>query len=253
MAVQAGSADRAVVPIENSLEGSVTATLDTLAVEARGARIVAELALPIRHCLIARDGTTAGELTRVVSHPQALAQCGRYLRERLPGVETAASTSTADGVRQVAQSAEPWAALGSRLAAEAYSCTILAEGVEDRGDNVTRFVLVAGRDEAAADARRSGQAKTAIVFWGFNDASPGALVAVLGELSSRGINMTKIESRPRRLGLGHYMFFADLEGAESEPRVADALTALRARVETLHVLGSYELAPEAEPSGEAPR
>jgi prephenate dehydratase len=247
MAVQSEAVERAVVPIENSLEGSVTATLDTLATEARDVRIAAELALPIRHCLIAREGVGAGDVERVVSHPQALAQCARYLRERMPRAQTGAAASTADGVRQVAGSEAPWAALGSRVAAEAYGCAVLAEGVEDHHDNLTRFVLLAPAAGAAEGAgeRRAAPLKTSIVFFGFNDVSPGALVAVLGELSSRGINLTKIESRPRRLGLGHYMFFADLEGGEREPHVAEALGALRARVETLHVLGSYPSAPDA--------
>jgi prephenate dehydratase len=146
-------------------------------------------------------------------------------------------------VRQVVAADAPWAAIGSRVAAEAYGGTVLAEGIEDHHDNFTRFVLLARADATEADAgARTGRArKTSIVFAGFNDVSPGALVAVLSELSTRGINLTKIESRPRRLGLGHYMFFADLEGGENEPRVAEALAALRGRVDTLHVLGSYPI------------
>ena len=127
-------------------------------------------------------------------------------------------------------------ALGSRLSAELYGCRILAEGVEDRPDNLTRFVWLAPASDAPGP--KSG-GKTSVVFWGAGDESPGWLVSVLRELSDRGINLTKIESRPRRVRLGHYMFFADLEGAESEPRVRDALDALGRRVETLRVLGSY--------------
>lgn len=239
MAVQGGAVDRAVVPIENSLEGSVTATLDALAVDARDVRLVAELELRIRHCLIAPRLLELEEIERVVSHPQALAQCARYLRAALPRAEVTSSASTADGVRQVAGSQSPWAALGSSVAAEAYGCQILAEGVEDDRHNVTRFVLLARADDAAAADASGGSLKTSIVFSGFNDISPGALVAVLSELSNRDINLTRIESRPRRMGLGHYMFFADLEGGESSEPVAEALAALRARVESLHVLGSY--------------
>ncbi|MDQ4072079.1 MAG: prephenate dehydratase [Actinomycetota bacterium] len=239
MAVREGAAERAVVPIENSLEGSVAATLDTLAVDAPEVRIFAERTLAIRQSLIAGRPLDLAAIERVVSHPQALAQCARFLRERLPGAEQAGAASTAEGVRQVAAGSAPWAAIGSRLAAEEYGATVLMEGVDDRSDNVTRFVALAraeGADEAPAGA---GPAKTSIVFFGFNDVSPGALVAVLQELSSREINLTKIESRPRRVGLGHYMFFADLEGAEGDPHVAEALAALAGRVETLHVLGSY--------------
>ena len=239
MAVQARAVDRAVVPIENSLEGSVTATLDALAIDAREVRLVAELELRIRHCLIAPRHLELAAIERVVSHPQALAQCARYLRAALPRAEVASSASTADGVRQVARSQAPWAALGSPFAAEAYGCEILAEGVEDDRHNVTRFVLLARADDAGVPDPHGGALKTSIVFSGFNDISPGALVAVLSELSSRDINLTRIESRPRRVGLGHYMFFADLEGGEHSSPVAEALAALRTRVDTLHVLGSY--------------
>jgi len=240
MAVRGGAADRAVVPIENSLEGSVAATLDTLAIDAPEVRIVAERTLAIRQSLIAGRQLELDAIERVLSHPQALAQCARFLRERLPGAEPAAAASTAEGVRQVAAGDAPWAAIGSRLAAEEYGATVLLESVEDRSDNATRFVALGRAGEAVLEVpTEAGAAKTSVVFFGFNDASPGALVAVLGELSRREINLTKIESRPRRLGLGHYMFFADLEGGEWEPHVAEALAALAGRVETLHVLGSY--------------
>jgi prephenate dehydratase len=247
VAVRDGAAGRAVVPIENSLEGSVAATLDALALEAPEVRVVAERALPIRHCLVAREELALAALERVVSHPQALAQCARFLRERLPRAETAAAPSTADGVRQVAESGRPWAAIAARIAAELYGCTLLLEGVEDQHDNVTRFVCLAREDDPAAQAPApEDPSKTSIVFFGFNDVSPGALVAVLSELSSRHINLTKIESRPRRVGLGHYMFFADLEGSVKQTHVAEALAALGARVETLRVLGSYPTPTPAE-------
>jgi prephenate dehydratase len=200
--------------------------------------------LLIRHCLVASTRLALDEIECVISHPQALAQCARFLRERVPGAEIARAASTADGVRQVAEAPGPRAALGSRVAAEVYGCTVLAEGVEDDADNLTRFVLLA-REEDADLPEGAGALKTSIVFWGFNDVSPGALVDILSELSSREINLTKIESRPRRLGLGHYMFFADLEGGPREPHVAEALSALGARVETLRVLGSYPALGEA--------
>ena len=235
MAVQDGDVDRAVVPIENSLEGSVTETLDALAGEAERVRIDAEVVRPIAHCLAARPGLALEEVRRVISHPQAIAQCAGFLRERLPEAETATAPSTADAVRTAAGTSEPWAALGPRLAAELYGCEVLAENVEDRSDNSTRFVWLA----PAGEPPEADPTKTSIVFWGFNDESPGALVGVLGELAEREVNLTKIESRPRRVRLGHYMFFADLEGAADDPRVGEALTALSARVQTLRVLGSY--------------
>jgi prephenate dehydratase len=241
MAVQEGETDRAVVPIENSLEGGVAATLDALAGEAEDVRICAEVVHPIHHHLMASRDLKLEEVARVLSHPQATAQCARFLGERLPHAERIAATSTAEAVRRVAQGAEPWAALGSRLAAELYGAHVLVEGVEDRADNLTRFVWLA-RAGDAPEAHGDGS-KTSIVFWGFNDESPGALVSVLRELSDRLINLTRIESRPRRVRLGHYMFFADLEG-QDQSVVDEALRALAGRVETLRVLGSY---PVAEP------
>ena len=241
MAVQEGETDRALVPIENSLEGGVAATLDALAGEADRVRIAGELVHPIHHCLIARHELALGDVERVLSHPQATAQCARFLREQLPWAERVATASTAEAVRVVRESGQPWVALGSRLSAELYGASVLAERVEDHEDNLTRFVWLApaGSVEPAAPA---GAAKTSIVFWGFNDSSPGALVSVLGELSARHINLTKIESRPRRVRLGHYMFFADLEGHATEAHVGEALAALAERVETLRVLGSYPAA-----------
>jgi prephenate dehydratase len=241
MAVQEGAVERAVVPIENALEGGVAATLDALASEADRVRIVSEVVLPVHHCLVAATELELDAVERVISHPQATAQCARFLRERLPHAERVSAGSTAEAVRQVRDAGAPWAALGSRLSAELYDCRLLAEDVEDHADNLTRFVWLAreGEVERAPFLR----AKTSIVFWGAGDESPGWLVAVLGELAEREINLTRIESRPRRVRLGHYMFFADLEGGEQEDSVAAALAALRERVQELRVLGSYPAAP----------
>ena len=240
MAVCEGEADRAVVPIENALEGGVAATLDALATGSDGVRIVAEVVIPIHHCVVAAHELALDEVERIISHPQATAQCGRFLRERLPDAERVSAGSTAEAVRQVSDADRPWAALGSRLSAELYGCKVLAADVEDRPDNLTRFVWLA----PAGDAPDPGpRAKTSVVFWGAGDESPGWLVAALHEFADRGINLTRIESRPRRVRLGHYMFFADLEGAETEPRVGEALDALSGRVQTLLVLGSYPAAP----------
>ena len=236
MAVQNGAVDRAVVPIENSLEGSVTTTLDALAGDADGVRIVAEVVRPINHSLVARPGVAVEELARIVSHPQALAQCRQFLRERVPQAGTEIAASTAEAVRLVAASEEPLGALGTRLAAELYGCHVLADAVEDGADNLTRFVWLAPE---GTPSQGGAADKTSVVFWGFNDESPGALVGVLGELAERSINLTKIESRPRRVRLGHYMFFADLDGGIDHPHVGEALEALRGRVQTLKVLGSY--------------
>ena len=242
MAVQEGQADRAVVPIENSLEGGVAATLDALATEADNVRIAAEVVLPVHHCLVAARELRLEQVERVISHPQATAQCARFLRERLPHAERLSAGSTAEAVRQVRDAGGAWAALGSRLSAALYGCLLLAEDVEDHPGNLTRFVWLAPGGGAQ---RHEGPAKTSIVFWGAGDESPGWLVSVLDELARREINLTRIESRPRRVRLGHYMFFADLEGAEGDHAVSQALDALRGRVQELRVLGSYPAAPPA--------
>jgi prephenate dehydratase len=244
MAVQAGEVDSAVVPIENSIEGSVTATLDTLVHEAPDVRISREVLLPIEHCLVARHEMEFELIERVLSHPQGTAQCARFLRERVPGAARVNISSTAEAVRAVSESDDPWAAIGSRFAADLYDCTILAEAIEDHAHNVTRFVWLA--PQAALGDPPSGEGlKTSIVFWGFNDNSPGALQALLGELAARDINLSKIESRPRRVQLGHYMIFLDLDGGAGDPTVADGLAALGRLVEELRVLGSYPVAQPA--------
>jgi prephenate dehydratase len=182
-----------------------------------------------------------GAIERVLSHPQATPQCARFLRENLPGAERVASGSTAEAVRAVADSGEPWAAIASELAAEMYGAKVLAAGIEDEAGNETRFVWLA---PDGGESLWGAPNKTTIVFGGFNDVSPGALVDVLTELSSRDINLTKIESRPRRVGgLGHYLFFADLDGAADDPHVAEALAALGTRVREMKILGSYPAKP----------
>lgn len=239
LAVQEHEVDRAVVPMENSIEGGVSATLDALADDARDVRIVGEVVRPIKHCLVAARPLAFDEIVRVVSHPQATGQSARFLRERLPQAERVAVASTADAVRMARDSTEPVAALGSRLAAELYGCEILADDVADHPGNETRFVWLAHAD---AVTETGPDAKTSIVFWGAGDETPGWLVGVLSELADRGVNLTRIESRPGRVRLGHYRFFADLQGAADRDPVASALEALRQRVETIRVLGSYPAA-----------
>jgi prephenate dehydratase len=238
MAVHAGEVERALVPIENSLEGSVNATLDALVFETEEVTIIGESVHPIQHCLIARGPLALEQIERVVSHPQANAQCARFIRERLPNAEVTSSNSTADAVRIVADSNQPWAALGNRLSAELYGCRVLESGVEDVTENETRFVWLA----RAAPPDQEGSAwKTSIVFWGLPD-SPGALVQVLQTFADRDVNLSKIESRPLKQRLGRYIFFADLERKQSDAAVVDALEAVQAMVDTLRVLGSYPAA-----------
>jgi prephenate dehydratase len=238
MAVQNREVDRAVVPIENSIEGSVNATLDALAVDAPDVLIAEEVDHPVHQTLMAPPGVGLTDVRRVLSHPQAIAQCARFIGASLNGSEVVTTTSTAEATRRVVEAGEPWAAIGPRLSADLYGAAVLAERIEDYPDYLTRFVWLA----PSGTPPHAEPNKTSIVFWGFNDRSPGALVRVLAEVADREINLWKIESRPRRTAIGHYMFFADLEGAAEEPRVAEALESLRHRVETLRVLGSYPAA-----------
>ncbi len=249
MAVHDAIVDTALVPIENSLEGSVNATLDALAMETDDVMIVGEVVQPIRHCLIARTSLELSEIETVVSHPQANAQCARFIRTRLPQAHVLAGNSTADAVRVVAGHDGPWAALGNRLAAQRYGCVVLRAGVEDVADNETRFVWLAragtppgGPRAVASAAAPLGPWKTAVVFWGVGSEAPGWLVACLSEFAERGVNLTRIESRPRKQGLGRYMFFVDMEGHQDDAPVAGGLEGLRARVERLKVLGCYPAA-----------
>jgi prephenate dehydratase len=239
IAVQAGEADRAFVPIENALEGSVNATLDALAVETEDVAIVGEHVHAIHTCLIARTPLELSAIETVVSHPQANAQCAHFLRTRLPHACVLAASSTAEAVRTVSERDDASAALGSRIAAELYGCEVLRADVDDAAGNETRFVWLARSDAAAGG---HGPWKTAIVFWGIGAEAPGWLARCLSEFASRGVNLTRIESRPRKQGLGRYMFFLDLEGGTSEEPVAAALDALRAHVEHLRVLGSFPAA-----------
>jgi len=246
MAVQDGLVDAALVPIENSLEGSVDVTLDTLAGDASGLAIVGETVAEIRNCLIAGGPLALEAIETVYSHPQPNAQCARFLRSRLAGAMVISASSTADAVRRViADPGAPHAALGNRLAASIYGGQILLEDVDDEPDNRTRFVWlapVAEQEHVRALVGGDGEAKTSIVFWGAGDGSAGWLVSCLAELSDRGISLTRIESRPRRIGLGHYMFFADFEGGREDAAVDAAVAALGGRCERVRVLGSYRRA-----------
>ena len=246
MAVHSRAVEQALVPIENSLEGSVNATLDALAMETEDVRILGELVRPIEHCLIARTALELTDIEVVVSHPQASGQCAHFIRSRLPQASVLAGSSTAEAVRTVAEHDGPWAALGTRSAAARYGATVLRAGVEDVTDNETRFVwlgrvgsLPGGPGSPPGDA---APWKTAIVFWGVGSEAPGWLVACLAEFASREVNLTRIESRPRKQGLGRYMFFCDLEGRDTEPHVAAALQGLADHVEVLRTLGSFPAA-----------
>ncbi len=256
LALRAGDVRWAVVPIENSLEGSVTVTLDLLADEHGDLEIVGEVLLPVRHSLIAAAPLELAAIDTVLTHPQVPGQCTRLLRGELAHAQVLPASSTAEAVRLVVSERRPTsAALGTRLAADIYGGAVIREGVQDRDDNVTRFVwlaraggtgsappLRATRPQAGGAGDAGGRGwKTSVVFWGAGAERPGWLVRCLDEFARRAINLTKIESRPQRARLGHYVFFVDLQGATDDPPVAEALAGMRTVCEEVRILGSYRV------------
>jgi prephenate dehydratase len=252
MSLRRGAVEWAIVPIENSLDGSISVTLDLIADEVAHIEIVGETLLRVRHSLIAAEPVKLEQIDTVLTHPQVPGQCERFLREELPHARVLPADSTAEAVRTiVADGAPGTAALGTVLAANIYGGTVIRESVEDRADNETRFAWLArvartGQRPAPPLSSPDGRDwKTSIVFWGAGAEGSGWLVRCLDEFASRAINLTKIESRPRRERMGHYMFFADLEGRVSDEPVTAALAGAMAKCEHVRVLGSYPVAPPA--------
>ena len=234
-AVADGAVELAAVPVENSLEGSVGISLDTLAAR-DDVTIVGELVLPISVHLVARAVLDPADVEQVVSHPQPLAQCAGSLRRRLPQARTVPASSTAAAVRQMMEAGPRWAALGPRRAAELYDAVIVEEDVADDASNATRFVWVAPEGTAAAS---DGPMRTSLAFWGQGDREPGWLVRCLSEFAFRGVNLSKIESRPLRSTIGHYRFFVDCDDGLASPAVSEAVAGLRTHCTDVRVLGSY--------------
>lgn len=250
--------DAVVVPIENSTEGSVGATLDTL-VDHADLVITAELDLPIEQLLVAARPMELSEIEQVFSHPQGIAQARRFLAEHVRQAAVVPVSSTSKGVTLVAGTDAPWAAIGSRRAAELNDCVILRDDIQEQV-NVTRFVLIERRGhrvspslEATDEASRQRRAdddgddhpmKTTVTWQGYGDGSPGWLVRCLSEFAFRGLNLSKIESRPLRGQLGHYRFFADVEGALGTDAVDGAIEGLRNQCDDVRVLGSYPVAAD---------
>jgi prephenate dehydratase len=256
MALRRGAVEWAIVPIENSLDGSISVTLDLIADEVAHVEIVGETLLRVRHSLIAAERIKLEEIDTVLTHPQVPGQCERFLREELAHARVLPADSTAEAVRTVlADGVRGTAALGTVLAAQIYGGEVIRESVEDRADNETRFAWLARVTRAGQRLEpplkpSGGESwKTSIVFWGAGAESPGWLVRCLDEFASREINLTKIESRPRRERMGHYMFFVDLAGRASDEPVAEAIAGARAQCEHVRVLGSYLAARAAVAPG----
>jgi len=237
-AVSTGQVPEALVPIENSIEGAVSTTLDQLAFGPRGLVIRAEVVLPVRQHLIGRPGMALGDIARIVSHPVVPAQCSRFLRRNLPDVEFVAANSTAEAVRQVASApAESWAAIGTLRAADIYGGEVIAEDIEDNDRNSTRFILI-GTEPVAASG--PGRYRTSIVCMLGRD-RPGALLSILQEFAMRAVNLSRLESRPTKQGLGRYLFFIDIDGSmQRDLPVSAAVRALEDQnLARVIPLGSY--------------
>ena len=237
-AVERGKADRGLVPIENSVQGSVNATLDALAFES-DLEIQAEYVRDIHHALCVAPGVAFSDITKIVSHPQASGQCRRWLTENLLGKPVEAANSTAEAVRQAV--AEPGvAAIGSRFAAELAGAEVLADAIEDFAGNQTRFVEVGVGLRPA-----TGHDKTSLALFMKAD-RPGTLHMILSEFTYGQINLTKIQSRPTRKALGDYMFFVDLAGHVTDENIRLALDCLRLKLRNVKVLGTYPMAEGGE-------
>lgn len=235
-AVEGGEVDIGVVPLENSLEGSVGMTLDALI--CRDVKITGEINLRVRHCLLGIG--RPGEVKVILSHPQALAQCRGYLKRQFPEAELRTTGSTSHAAK-LAQEFSEMAAIADAEAAGRYGLSVIERDVQDSDQNVTRFAVV-GREAPEP----TGRDKTSLVVY-LERAEPGSLWEVLGEFAKRRINLTKIESRPSKRGLGDYYFFIDLEGHVKDPQVEEALARIRERAAMTKVLGTYpRTGPEEE-------
>lgn len=234
-AARAGDVDRALVPIENSVEGSVSVTLDELA-NGRRLVIVDEVVLPVQFALMARPGTKLSEVTHIATHTHAQAQVRRWLEANLPNASVMPSMSTAAAASAIADGTAPFdAAIAQNLAAEIYGLEVLADEIGDTADAFTRFVVVQLPGSLSAP---TGADKTTLSLFIHQD-QPGALLAILTEFAIRGVNMTRIESRPTRKQLGDYYFSVDVEGHVADARVSEALMGLHRVCLDVRFLGSY--------------
>ena len=236
-ALEEGNVDEAVVPIENSLGGTVIEVVDFL-IASEKSQIKGEFLLPIDHCLITRPGVKLTDIRVVVSKQEALTQCRQFLARELRFAEQVPATSTALAVVDLKEDDDRTAAIGPRRAAELAGLPVLAHGIQDRKNNVTRFAVL-----ASSSMPPSGSDKTTIAFDFDKPDAPGLVYGAMRPFADRGINLTKIESRPTGTGMGNYIFLLDLEGHIDEPHVQQAITELQGYTSTFKVLGAY---PRAE-------
>lgn len=244
-ALSAGELDLGFVPIENSIEGTVNVTLDTLAFEV-DLLIQREVVINVQLHLLAPAGMRLADVTTVVSYPHALAQVRGFMARHLPAARTEAAGSTAEAARMVGEERRPGVvAIGTALAGKLYGLDVLASDIEDHPENQTRFVVVARSGVPAA----TGHDKATIVCFQQAD-QPGSLLTILQEFAARSINLTKLESRPTKRGLGDYCFIIDLDGHVDDELVGDCLRTLKVKLADVKFLGSY---PAAGAHGETLR
>ena len=230
-AVADGRVEEGVAPIENSLDGAVNETLDAL-IRNEGVFVRGEFVLAVEQNLVAAPGTRLDDIVIVMSHPSALGQCTGFLQRTLPNARLEAALSTAAAVQDAVKQRGA-AGIGTRRAAELAGGEIIAAGIQDVANNKTRFLVL-----AQSDAAPSGDDKTSIAFTVAHD-RPGTLLGVLQELASRGINLTRIESRPSREDIGIYVFLIDFQGHRQDAAVAEAIAAVQTRAHYFRLLGSY--------------
>lgn len=230
--VEDGEAFQGVLPIENSIEGGVTFTLDLL-IHDSSLSICGEVIVPINHYLMAHKEINFSDVTTVYSHPQSLGQCRQFLLNNLPQATLVASLSNAKAVEEMLSANPGAAAISSERSAKLYSATVLRENVEDKPNNETRFVILSHQDHTI-----TSNDKTSLCFE-FDGDSPGILSESLTEFASRDINLVKIESRPNKRRLGRYVFLVDIDGHRKTPEVKEALDALDSKVSMLKIFGSY--------------
>jgi len=236
-AAETGDADVAVLPIENSIEGGVSATLDLL-IHDTDLRIGQEVVVPIRHILIGPEGASLNDIRTVMSHPQALGQCRRFLEAQLPAATQVAALSTAGAVQAAVEGGDPAVAgIGPEPAHRLYGGVIIADDIQDNPSNLTRFVVM-----AADDAEPTGDDKTSIGLTADAD-EPGVLEKIIRPLAEAGLNLTRLESRPTKGWLGTYVFLIDFEGHRADPRVQEVLAKMGERAESLKIFGSYPRFP----------
>ncbi|HEY9206779.1 MAG TPA: prephenate dehydratase [Candidatus Methanoperedens sp.] len=220
--------DLSIVPVENSLEGSVTLTLDLLM--EHQLKITGEVIVHIKHCLLSKGRPE--EIKIIMSHPQALSQCRKYIKTNFKDIEVRPVPSTSEAAR-IASGSKEIAAIASSESAAIYGLNILDENIQDVNENYTRFIVI-GKSTPPS----TGNDKTSIIVY-LEKNRPGALYEILGEFANRDIDLTKIESRPTKKFLGDYLFYIDLKGHTEDKRIKDALDRVKTKVGMLKILGSY--------------